>query len=288
MSSRITLPPGLCICRNPNCTIPYGYCHCGCGQQTKLARQGRADRGEISGHPQKYLHGHNPDNHVSLTLEEGLCICRDQKCTTPYGFCHCGCGQKTPISSYGSAKLGYIQGRPRKFVSGHDIRTEIPLVIRFWEKIDKNGEMVRPELGRCWAWKASTDHNGYGQINGEKDDRGERKFCKAHRVSWEIYYGPIPEGLAVLHHCDNPPCCNPDHLFTGTNDDNMKDAAAKGRMPRGKNHHAGRFTPEQVREVRSLLREGYMTQKQIAFKFGVTRSAIQGIQRGNAYAYVDG
>lgn len=111
---------------------------------------------------------------------------------------------------------------------------------------------------------------------------------KAHRVSWEINCGPIPEGLGVLHHCDNPPCCRPDHLFVGTNDENMKDAAAKARFPRGLDHHMGKFTVEQVLEIRSLLAEGILTQNEIASRYGVSRGAIQGIQRKDAYAYVEG
>lgn len=94
---------------------------------------------------------------------------------------------------------------------------------RFWSKVDRNGP-AHPELGtRCWVWTASTAA-GYGN------------FCVrrplnvgSHRFSWELSNGPIPEGLWVLHRCDNRRCVNPAHLFLGTAKDNVRDMIAKGR-----------------------------------------------------------
>lgn len=98
----------------------------------------------------------------------------------------------------------------------------VPLEIRYWAKVDKRG----PD--ECWPWVAYRHGAGYGRIN-----RGPAKAGQvfAHRVSWEIHYGSIPDGLYVLHRCDNPPCQNPAHLFVGTTADNMRDKVAKGRQP---------------------------------------------------------
>lgn len=91
----------------------------------------------------------------------------------------------------------------------------VPLDVRFWAKVAKGDG--------CWEWTASRNSLGYGNI------RVERKRFVAHRVAWALTYGPIPDGLFVCHHCDNPPCCRPDHLFLGTHADNMADMVAKGR-----------------------------------------------------------
>ena len=92
---------------------------------------------------------------------------------------------------------------------------------RFWNRLDKGGN--------CWNWQGGKDRpDGYGCLHYA--DNGKRHSLKAHRVSWVIHNGPIPDGLWVLHKCDNPSCVNPNHLFLGTRQDNMLDAASKGRI----------------------------------------------------------
>src|SRR5687767_4720826 len=90
-----------------------------------------------------------------------------------------------------------------------------PLSERFWEKVRKTDG--------CWLWTASRNAKGYGQI------MYQRRPIHAHRVSWQLANGPIPDGLCVLHRCDNPQCVNPGHLFLGTIVDNNRDMFAKGR-----------------------------------------------------------
>lgn len=96
---------------------------------------------------------------------------------------------------------------------------------RFWAKVNKDGPIPAhvPELGPCWVWTAALHRRGYGwfRFNGTP--------TLAHRVSWELTNGPIPDGLQVLHKCDNKPCERPDHFFLGTDADNMADKTAKGR-----------------------------------------------------------
>jgi hypothetical protein len=92
---------------------------------------------------------------------------------------------------------------------------------RFWARVDSS----QPD--GCWIWKGRRTTRGYGTVNA-----GLGKNLAAHRASWQIHNGPIPDGLWVLHHCDNPSCVRPDHLFLGTHDDNMRDMALKGRNAR--------------------------------------------------------
>lgn len=86
---------------------------------------------------------------------------------------------------------------------------------RFWARVDKSGD--------CWIWTASRYRRGYGQAYFEG------RYYTAHRLAYTLTFGPVPMGICVCHHCDNPPCCNPAHLFLGTDADNMRDRDAKGR-----------------------------------------------------------
>ncbi len=147
------------------------------------------------------------------------------------------------------------------------IYTRIPIEERFWKFV-----VTGPD---CWKWTGALANKGYGAINAG-GDRG--RVMKAHRVSWKIHKGPIPEGLFVLHRCDNPPCTNPAHLFLGTNFDNVQDAVAKGRNkggnPMGENHHRAKLSDAQILAIREEYRKGGKSLKMIAIPYGVTLQTV--------------
>lgn len=133
----------------------------------------------------------------------------------------------------------------------HDRRLDTrPVDERFWEKVDRSSK------DGCWPWLAARfDARGYGAFK-KRDDRGRWKMERAHRVAWMLVHGAIPAGMVVCHRCDNPPCCNPEHLFLGTALDNNRDAAAKGRTARGE-RHGSKTHPERVaRGDRHAARKG--------------------------------
>ena len=104
----------------------------------------------------------------------------------------------------------------------------VPREIRFWPKVNKDGP-IHPKLKtRCWVWTAGVSRFGYGELA-----IGGGKKIRAHRFAWVLSHGPVPNGLFVLHRCDNPPCVNPEHLWLGTRVDNIADMVAKGRGSSG-------------------------------------------------------
>lgn len=180
-----------------------------------------------------------------------------------WGYCACECDQKTPIISHESKKLGRIVGEPSYFISGHNVKfcgfKSIPLEERFWDKVDKCDD-------GCWNWLGSLAGGGYGGIgvNG--------KMMYAHRISWEISFGKIPNGLWVLHRCDNKRCIRPDHLFLGTHQDNMDDMKSKGRW-KGSFPHP--ISQEQAQQIRNLYDSGKYTQQNLADKFNCSRGTVK-------------
>lgn len=128
----------------------------------------------------------------------------------------------------------------------------------------------------CHLWTGSLDGHGYGQISAG----GHKSYpCATHRVSWIINHGPIPDGLLVLHRCDNPPCVWDEHLFLGTSGTNAQDCVQKRRSNRKC------LSPEDVASVRELLQAG-LTQTTIAECFGVTHRVIGRIKAGTYYQWV--
>jgi hypothetical protein len=171
-------------------------------------------------------------------------------------------------------------------------------VARFWGNVAKTDNP-----NDCWLWTAHCISDGYGSM------RVGGKETLAHRISWTIAYGEIPDGLSVCHHCDRPPCCNPNHLWLGTHKENMDDRERKGRgnqpsgdrngthlhpeklargdrngkythpekTPRGESHGMSKLTWEQVREIRrryAFWGMGGDSAYKLAKEFGVAKHTI--------------
>ena len=147
---------------------------------------------------------------------------------------------------------------------------------RYWAKVDKAGPVPahKPELGPCWVWTAGVYQGRpeYGCFNVT-----HALSVKAHRYGWALAYGPVPDGLSVLHHCDNGLCVRPEHLFTGTQADNIADKMAKGRHITlcGERAPSAKLTSAQVTEIRAL--RGTMTSHEAGWAYGCTPRNIRNI-----------
>lgn len=141
---------------------------------------------------------------------------------------------------------------------------------RFWAKVRRSDG--------CWEWQGTHDPFGYGVLGASAHQRA----VKAHRVSWQLHNGPVPVGLWVLHHCDNPPCVRPDHLYLGTARDNAKDRANRRRGKEDRQSGAAndnaKLTEADVWAIVAALEEG-VSQTAIAGRFGVKQPQISRIAR---------
>ncbi len=152
--------------------------------------------------------------------------------------------------------------------------------LRFWRA-------VRIHRVGCWEWNLALNPNGYGKVQIKR--AGHVVAIAAHRISYELMIGQIPAGLCVCHHCDNPACVRPDHLFLGTQMDNMKDMQAKGRSSGAVgelNPHA-KLNADSVRAIRLRLANGE-GRESLAREFGVKNWAIRRIELGRTWRHLVG
>ena len=135
----------------------------------------------------------------------------------------------------------------------------------------------------CWIWLAYKDANGYGKLSWV--ERGHP--IHAHRASWIIHYGKIPQGHCVLHRCDNPPCVRPDHLFLGTQIDNIRDMVRKRRQRSaiGENNFNSKLTAQLIYEIRILASTG-RTYRSLGAQFGVSHGMIGHIVKKRAWSHL--
>lgn len=149
---------------------------------------------------------------------------------------------------------------------------------RFWSKVSKSTG--------CWLWSGTLQQKGYGTLMVDNERHS------VHRIAWTLHFGPIPHRLMVCHSCDVPSCVNPNHLFLGTNSDNMRDAAQKHRLHaqrhpdlyRGDRNMRATVTAEIVLAIRA--QKGRRSMRALAMEYGVSRSAICHIQQRRVWAHI--
>lgn len=148
---------------------------------------------------------------------------------------------------------------------------------RFWSKVDKRG----PD--DCWLWTRSKDRFGYGQFFAGQ--HAVQRNPRAHRVAYELSKGAIPSGLCVLHSCDNRPCCNPAHLWVGSNAENVADKTAKGRQTKGAQINTAKLNADAVRAIRRLKASG-LSCAAVARVHGVSRETVSLISRYKIWKHI--
>lgn len=167
----------------------------------------------------------------------------------------------------------------------------------FWDRVEKGDG--------CWRWTGKPSSAGYGRVGV-----GKRRVVFAHRRAWELTHGPVPDGMCVLHRCDNPICVRPDHLFLGTRGDNARDMASKGRahlqrrphamagdkhwsrqkptlVRRGEDHHQAKLAAADAVAIRNAFADG-ATHAALAAQYGVSEGTIGFIVKGTTWKHAGG
>jgi len=157
--------------------------------------------------------------------------------------------------------------------TAHRRSAALNIADRFWEKVNVTET--------CWLWIAGCDPHGYGTFS-----RRRSEAVYAHRFAYELAYGAFDESLGVLHRYDNPPCVRPDHLFLGTNTENMADKTAKGRQRRGEQQPNALLDESQVREIRRR-HAGGESYTALATEYGVAYGTVYAIVKRKSWKHVE-
>lgn len=188
-----------------------------------------------------------------------------------------GCGKT--VNARGVCSMHYMRLRRANLVP-IGTRARGTVNERFWRFVDK-----RPD--GCWPWTGNADPRGYGKLSAGSREEG---YFLAHRMSYAIHHGPIPEGLVVMHSCDNPNCVNPAHLRAGTQSENIQEAFDKGRKvcrpphKQGEAHGAATITEQTVREIRS---EQGKSIRQIARERGLSESLVARVRHRQTWRHIE-
>lgn len=188
----------------------------------------------------------------------------------PYGYCHCGCGRKTPIAKNHNKERGVIKGEPLTYINRHNLKLRHfdSHAERFWSKV-----AITANPDKCWEWQSGRMPSGYGKF------WFQGTHVPASRFAYRLSYGEIAEGLLVCHSCDNRTCCNPAHLFLGTHQDNMQDMVNKNRQPH-LNKGQPSITIDQFQQVLRSITSGMVTKTKLATDLGISPKTIEKIISG--------
>jgi hypothetical protein len=256
----ITLPLPICICGDPACAIPFGYCHCGCSELAPISKEKtNASKMIRKGFPLRFKRGHFGRRRSWSPIPEGLCVCLDSDCKIPFGECHCGCGEKAEVAQWGSTEKRWEKGKPKKYTYGHHNR--IP--IEDYYRIEDRGYKTP-----CWIWNFSLE-NGYGRLwRGKKRDFG-------HVFFYEREKGQVPNGLCLDHLCRIRCCVNMDHLEPITKTENVQRGST------------AKVNPDVVRQIRKLRLESSMTNREIGERYGIYESMVSSIVNRRTWKNVE-
>lgn len=200
-----------------------------------------------------------------------------KSCKNPYKsakwLCRCDCGnEKVTLETS-------LYNQMVKSCGCHDYKNKNIFGMENYEELikDKISKNVYIDSNDCWLWTASKHKQGYGNLNFRKIP------SLAHRVSWTVYKGEIPCGMNVCHKCDNPSCCNPEHLFLGTQLDNVVDCKNKNRFTRNiPKTRRTKLNYDQVKEIKKMFSEG-ISRKKIQEKFDVGQTCVAKILTGKSW-----
>lgn len=169
----------------------------------------------------------------------------------------------------------YMRAKRRGDLKNDPLQERAPLEQRLWRNVEKTDG--------CWLWRGALNQKGYGSI--QEGGKGSKRVA-THRLSYQLANGPVPDGLFVLHKCDVPNCVNPDHLWLGTHEDNMRDMREKGR--------ASTDAPKGTHNGKALLNEGIVRyirasplgHAALSRELGVSPNCIRGVRTGRTWSHV--
>lgn len=177
-------------------------------------------------------------------------------------LCQCGCGEPAPIAKLTNSRRGHVAGRPVRFINGHQNRPPGPR----WISEDRGYSTP------CHIWQWARNAAGYGYNGGGF----------AHRKAWIAANGPLPDGLRVLHRCDVPACVNPEHLFVGTQAENVADMVAKRRSLGGTRNPSAKLTEDDVLAIRA----SHEPLGTLAKRYGVCKATVSDARTGRTWRHL--